>query len=187
MSLKFDSNIEFGRGLNSALNFEVKENKKQKIHLGEALRNFKNTNKVPSDKYAENKKSEKEAVEKKFEEVGKHVERLRKKFANKKASNGMKYGDAKKIVNGIMQKYEERGKLKQIMSHKYEVDENGKATTRHYVDPEKLPEPDRTNFIKAKSAINEIEEKYPEEYELTFPAPSLLEAAARGLIATRHL
>lgn len=68
-----------------------------------------------------------------------------------------------------------------------EVDKNGNAVTRHIVDPEKMPEPDKTEYKKATEVINHIESQYPDEFRDAFPNLSLNDAAARGLITTKHL
>lgn len=127
-------------------------------------------------------------IEDAYKSMVKIIDRNRKKFNKHKASNGMSYGKAKGIVKTMMEKYKGNGKMSAIMSHKYEADENGRnGKVHHYVDPEKLPEPDKSIFIKAMAAMKEIEEKYPDEYELTLPNTTLLEGAARGQIYTVEL
>jgi len=160
------------------------------------------TNKIPLDFFTEGVKKlhrstsangaggtiddSKELLYKVVENEKSRIAKAKKKFDSKKASNGMRYGEAEKTINDIIEKYEKMHKIRDIMDHIVERQPDGKEVTRHVINPDKLPEPDRTNYKKALAARDEIEKKYPEEYKDCHPNGSLTDAISRGMISSFH-
>ena len=101
------------------------------------------------------------------------VNAAREKLNNMKASNGLTYKDAKAKMQEITDKYASKDKgdpfaeknnpyMKMVEDEPPRDPNNPNITFSvyrfHYeIDPNKLPEPDRTDYLRAQAAVEEIE------------------------------
>jgi hypothetical protein len=92
---------------------------------------------------------------KKLQEILNKQKNARAELDEKESSMGIKYADAKKVIEEIEAKYQ-KGALIKYEDGKYSFN-FGKA-----FDPFSLPEPDRARYLQALAACIEIENANPE-------------------------